>query len=118
MDSDDRKRLIAQNILSAMPSINTQVLTEVANVCKRKFRYNKEATIKLWNFLLADCSFVQTNKSTFQSSIQLVEKYDFQLYDSLVVASALESGCKILYSEDMHHKLIVERKLTIINPFL
>jgi predicted nucleic acid-binding protein len=94
------------------------VLTEVANACKRKFQYNKEATIKPWNFLLTDCNFIQTNKSTFQSGIQLVEKYNFQLYDSLIVASALESGCKILYSEDMHHKLVVEKKLTIIDPFL
>jgi predicted nucleic acid-binding protein len=38
-------------------------------------------------------------------------------YDSLIVAAAIQGGCKILYSEDMQHgrrfgELVVE------NPFL
>jgi predicted nucleic acid-binding protein len=48
----------------------------------------------------------------------LVERYDFQLFDSIIVASALEAECDILYSEDLHHGLIVEDKLTILNPFV
>jgi predicted nucleic acid-binding protein len=38
-------------------------------------------------------------------------------WDSLIISSALESGCKILYTEDMHHNQIIEGKLKIINPF-
>lgn len=34
------------------------------------------------------------------------------------VASALEAGCKILYSEDLQNEQIVENQLLIINPFL
>ena len=47
----------------------------------------------------------------------LVQRYDFQLFDSVIVASVLEAECDILYSEDLHHGLIVEDKLTILNPF-
>jgi len=34
------------------------------------------------------------------------------------LASALENGCQIVYSEDMQHKQIIENSLKIINPFL
>ena len=41
MDSNDHKRSIAQNLLLNSPFISAQVLTEVANICKRKFNYDK-----------------------------------------------------------------------------
>jgi len=47
----------------------------------------------------------------------LLKKYDFQIFDSFIVASALEYNCDILYTEDLQHMLIVEDKLRIINPY-
>ncbi len=38
-------------------------------------------------------------------------------YDSLIVATALESECTILYSEDMQDGLLIENQLKIVNPF-
>lgn len=91
MDSDVRKRTIAQDILLLKPFISAQVLTEVANVCKRRFKYEKEDILNLWADLMTDCSFTQTTKSTFQSGINLVKKYKFQIFDSLIISSALEA---------------------------
>jgi predicted nucleic acid-binding protein len=118
MDSDEHKRSIAQNILLKKPCINSQVLTEVANVCKRRFKYEKEQILRLWDDLLSDCFFVPSTKTTFHTAIALTKKYNFQLFDALIVASALDANCNTLYSEDMQHKMIIENKLTIINPFL
>ena len=67
---------------------------------------------------MTDCNFVQTSKSTFHNGITLVKKYGFQIFDALIATSALEVNCSILYSEDMQHKMIVEDRLTIINPFV
>ncbi len=50
-------------------------------------------------------------------AIDIREKYKFQYYDSLIIATALENKCTILYSEDMQHGQIIERQLKIINPF-
>jgi predicted nucleic acid-binding protein len=47
----------------------------------------------------------------------LKNKYNLQYYDALIIATALENNCNILFSEDMQDKLIIENKLTIINPF-
>jgi predicted nucleic acid-binding protein len=33
------------------------------------------------------------------------------------VASALEAGCQILYSEDLQDGQRIENQLTIVNPF-
>jgi len=46
-----------------------------------------------------------------------MKKYDFQLFDSIIISSALESGCSILYSEDMNDGQIIEKTLKIENPF-
>ncbi|OQW99615.1 MAG: twitching motility protein PilT, partial [Thiothrix lacustris] len=45
-------------------------------------------------------------------------RYKFSYYDSIIVSSALLSGCQVLYSEDMQHSLLVENQLTIIDPFV
>jgi predicted nucleic acid-binding protein len=39
-------------------------------------------------------------------------------WDSLIAAAALMSGSEILYSEDMHHGLMLGERLRIVNPFL
>ncbi len=36
----------------------------------------------------------------------------------MIVSSALESRCSILYSEDMQNGQIIEKQFKIINPFL
>ncbi|MDB4902071.1 MAG: hypothetical protein JWQ63_1352 [Mucilaginibacter sp.] len=118
MDSNSHKKSIAQNLLLLKPFINAQVLTEVANVCKRRFNYSKDDILNLWTDLLSDCNFMQTTRTTFNQAIELTPKYDFQIFDSIIISSALEANCKIFYSEDMQHKMVVESKLTIINPFV
>ena len=44
-------------------------------------------------------------------------RYQYSFYDSLIIAAALEAGCKTLYSEDMQHGQRIEQ-LIIKNPFL
>jgi len=35
----------------------------------------------------------------------------------MIVSAALQSECEVLYSEDMQHNQIIEKRLQIINPF-
>jgi predicted nucleic acid-binding protein len=44
-------------------------------------------------------------------------RYQFSYWDSLIVASALESGCGVLYSEDLQSQQRIENQLEILNPF-
>jgi len=51
-------------------------------------------------------------------ALRIQARFHFSYWDSLIVASALENGCKVLYTEDMQHGQIIEDSLTIVNPFI
>lgn len=63
------------------------------------------------------CQYVPFTQETILLANKLLRKYDFQIFDSFIVASALEHDCKNLYTEDLQHLLMVEDKLRIINPY-
>ena len=55
--------------------------------------------------------------SVYELSNQIRHKYNLSFWDSLIIASALENDCSILYTEDLQHEQMIEGKLKIINPF-
>jgi predicted nucleic acid-binding protein len=50
------------------------------------------------------------------AAIRIARRYNLQLFDSLVVACAINSGSSVLWSEDMGDGMTIDR-LTISNPF-
>ena len=54
---------------------------------------------------------------TVRRCMDIKERYGYSWWDSLVLASALDSGCTVLYSEDMQSRQVVEGSLRIVNPF-
>ncbi len=99
------------------PVLSSQSFTEVINVCRRKWKYDKSKQIDVGEFLLANSQLIPTNEDVVRVAHRLIVSYDFQYFDSLIVAGALQADCSTLYSEDMHHQLLVEKRLQIINPF-
>ena len=114
----DAKQVIADNLLDNIPVISTQVISEYLNVLKRISKMNKNDLLKICAEWLEGCQIQPVSLSTIKLAHHLILKYDFQLFDSIIIASVLEAECDILYSEDLHHGLIVENKLTILNPFI
>lgn len=55
---------------------------------------------------------------TIKKALSVADKNKYSYYDSLIIASALECGASVLYSEDMHHDHLIENTLRIINPFI
>ncbi len=60
---------------------------------------------------------VATEAQVLLRASQLRAQYSLSFWDSLVVADAIESGCNVLYTEDMQDGLVVAEQLTIVNPF-
>jgi predicted nucleic acid-binding protein len=54
---------------------------------------------------------------TVKKCLSLKKNYLYSYWDSLILASSLESGCTVVYSEDMQHGQVIEQTLTITNPF-
>jgi predicted nucleic acid-binding protein len=50
-------------------------------------------------------------------ALSIMKRYKLSYWDSLIVAAAWNSGCSMLYTEDMQSGQTIEEKLTIINPF-
>ena len=117
-DDEPVKTKIALEIIDSRPLISSQVISEYMNVLKRQFKLSKAVIIDICIANFEGFPFHSATLETIKLAKTLIKKYDFQLFDSVVVASALESDCKILYSEDMHNGLIVEKRLKIVNPFL
>jgi len=98
--------------------VSTQVLNEYCNVCIKKNFISISDIQKDINEILNNCGFYIVNEITINKALFVKNRYGFSYYDSLVVASALECECSILFSEDMQHGQIIENCLKIINPFV
>jgi len=116
-DDEPLKTKIALDILDLLPLISSQVISEYMNVLQRRMKLPKKEIIDICITNFDGCVIHTTSFETLKLSKMLINKYDFQLFDSVIVASALEQNCKILYSEDMQHELLVEKSMKIINPF-
>ncbi|MFP5039734.1 PIN domain-containing protein [Parasediminibacterium sp. JCM 36343] len=105
-------------LLQSNPFISSQVIFECLNVCLRKFKYPKEKAILFVKSLFKTCTILNEEKETCLLAIELFAKHQLQVYDSKIIASALDAGCVTLFSEDLQNGLVINNKLTIINPFL
>jgi len=115
---ENLKFQIAKGILYATPVVCSQVVVEYMNVLKRLFKLTKQECMVICLCDTALCEFRTVDYQTLKFANDLMLRYDFQLFDSIVVASALEANCDILYSEDFQHNQLIENRLRIINPFI
>jgi predicted nucleic acid-binding protein len=60
---------------------------------------------------------VHSSYSLYGQALELTRSNSISWYDSLIVAAAMESDCRILYSEDLQHGQKLDN-LRIQNPFL
>lgn len=116
--NDHGKRHVSEGIIASNPIISTQVVSEFINVTKRALKLPKQEVLYKCNRIFDRCQIVSIDQDILDHSYYILKKYDFQIFDSIIISSTLAAGCDTLYSEDFQHKQIVEGKLTIINPFL
>lgn len=112
-----RKEWVAER-MSQGGLLSTQVLAESANVMRRKFGRNVAEIEAFHDGLVRACRIQIIQPSTIRGALKIVGRYGFSFYDSLIMATALEAGCSILYSEDMQHGQMIEGLLRVVNPFL
>ena len=116
-NQDDRKQRISRELIAQNSYISTQVLQELTNTLRRKVKVDYDIIRPLLQECQRNCNLHVNTPDTIFSALDIAERYGFSFYDSLIVASALESKCAILYSEDMHHNQHIGH-LVIKNPFI
>ena len=115
------KQAIAADLISNLENIfviSTQVIGEFVNTLFSKFGCDIPSIRVAIDDFRGQFELVPIQFSTIDKAMFLIEKYRFSYWDSMIVASALENGCTVLYSEDLQHLQKIEEKLTIVNPFL
>lgn len=107
----------AETLLAEGGVISVQVLNEFASVALRKLVMPLAEIQSVSKDICRLCRVMPLTVETHERGLALAQRYGFSLYDAMVVASAVEAGCKTLWSEDFQDELRVEKVLSIRNPF-
>ncbi|MDP1646770.1 MAG: PIN domain-containing protein [Rubrivivax sp.] len=118
ISADAAKAARVEPLLAGRVIVSVQVLNEFANVARRKHALPWPALTRV----LADIRHFATVRpltlTMHERALALAERYRFGVYDALIAAAALEAGCETLLTEDLQHGQVLEKTLTIRNPFV
>ena len=115
--SEGNKKDIAEELLINGGTVGVQTLNEFVSVVGGKSRTPWPIIIQWLEAIRNLCAPpVPLTLSVHMRGIRISEIYGYHIYDSLMVAAALEASCTIFYTEDLHHNQQIA-DLTIRNPF-
>jgi len=117
LSADTVKADRAEELLAIGGLISVQVLNEFAAVASRKLKMSWSEIRDVLAQVRAVCPVEPMSIETHERALQVAERYGLAIYDALIVAAALLAGCTTLYSEDLQHGQVIERQLTIRDPF-
>jgi predicted nucleic acid-binding protein len=117
LSADTAKADRAEELLAIGGIISVQVLNEFASVASRKLGMTWREIREVLAQVRAVCPVEALSVETHEKALALAERYGLSIYDAQLVATALLAGCQTLYSENLQHGQVIERQLTIQNPF-
>jgi predicted nucleic acid-binding protein len=115
---DDPRSHDAEELITEGGTVSVQVLNEFAAVARRKTNMSwGEVQLGLETIEILCPDPLPITLDTHKEALAIAGKYGYRIYDALIVASALEAKCTILYSEDMQDGQLIANRLKIRNPF-
>lgn len=115
---DDPRASKAEALLAGGGIVSIQSLNEFVSVARRKLGMSWKEVREMLDIVCVLCPDpVPISLDTHRGAVAIAEKYGYSIYDSLIASAALEAGCKTLYTEDLQDGQIINRQLTIRNPF-
>ncbi len=117
--ADDPRSAVAQTLLSEPFILSVQALNEFANVARRKLGMSwAEIRLAIADLSALAAAIVPIDKECNSLAVDLAARYNFSIFDALMIASALQAGSGQCFSEDMQNGLMVDGRLVILNPFV
>ena len=113
------KDLLAHALNNQTGVVSYQVIQEFCNVATKAKRLQlpQERILAYVNLVLQPMNQVGPSPQLIESALKLRTEHSFSFYDSLIIASATQAKCQVLYTEDLQHMQRVG-SLQIVNPFL
>ena len=118
LSSETAKADRVESLLAASGVISVQVLNEFAAVAIRKLAMPLDDVREILDTVRSMCHTAPLTVDDHDRAGLVLERYKFSFYDSVIVASALRAGCKILYTQDLQHGQVIDQRLRVVNPFL
>jgi predicted nucleic acid-binding protein len=114
----DSRTEMAEKTLSLGGVVSVQVLNEFADVATSKLKVSWSIVEQYLEVIDALCgSAVPLTAETNRTAIDISKRLGYRIYDSLILAAALQAGCTTVYTEDLQHGQMIHG-LRIENPFL
>ncbi len=98
--------------------ISNQVLNEVSNILLKKSDFTKNQIVETLQWMLDTLTLVHFSPNITLNAVDIVERYQFSFYDSLIISSAIAEDCDYLITEDLQDNQIITystRQLKVIN---
>ncbi len=119
-ENDQFKHRLAKKLIYAQTNIqiSTQVVNEVCVNLMRKANQDNDYLFQFLRTFIAAYHVHEQTPDDLLTAAGLRLEFKLSFWDSLIVASAINSQCTSLYSEDMQDGLVIYDDLQIINPFI
>jgi predicted nucleic acid-binding protein len=113
------KEIIAEALEKSTGVVSYQVIQEFLNVSTKKFKFPLSLTDcqRYLNIILEPLCEVFSSIELYHHALEIMERWQYSFYDSLIISAALTADCKIIFSEDLQHNQKIHN-LTVINPFI
>lgn len=110
--------LVGEALEDGRGIVSFQVIQEFLNVALHKFEkpLSWDESYQYFDEVLGPLCGVYPDPELYRSALQIKHETGYRFYDALIVAAALTSGCKVLYSEDLQDGRKIAG-LLIKNPF-
>jgi len=116
--SNDRRTSAAEMLLAKGGAVGVQNLNEFASVASRKMKMSWHDIGQALSAIRTLCpSPIPLDIRIQEAAVEIAGRYQYQIYDALVIAAAISARCPILYSEDLQHEQVIGG-MTVRNPFL
>ncbi len=115
---NDRRSARAEELLLKGGVVSVQVLNEFASVAQRKLKMPwRDVKEALRQIRILCPTPIPLTVAVHELAVDIVDRYAYEIYDALIIASALEAKCHVLFSEDLNDGQRIDKRLTIRDPF-
>jgi predicted nucleic acid-binding protein len=117
LSRDDRRAGLAQRVLREGGVVSVQVLNEFVAVLRGRYGLAWTDIQTPLDLIHSNFTVTPVTLQTHRLGVRVAEQYGFRIYDSLLLAAAMEAGCSLFLSENLQHGQVIDDVLTILNPF-
>ena len=116
--TNDVRAAAAQALLERGCATSIQGLNEFANVARRKLGMDWAELHDALAAIRTLCrTIVPLDIEIHDAALRVAARHRYSIFDGLMIAAALKAGSDVLWTEDLQHGAVIDRRLRISNPF-